>query len=495
MLDLNAIGYGNGLIYIGIPRERIYLTPFVDNRDAILTTLSEAGRSCGFWQAEGHRVDRNRDQIVEAFLRHEKKPEWLLMLDSDMEHPLTCATRLADWKKPIVGALYFHRGQSHDPFVFDYVGTRKDKWDRMTHTWAPRRDEIYTWLETQSVPMRDGGFIIDSPTRSPLIECDAVATGCIMIHRSVFELMPPPWFEYREGGNSEDLMFCKEAKELYGIPIHADLSTVCGHYNWVPMGQAQFRMNYVNRGINLTAYTKGVAARWWSKFFKTDIDTAIKLIEEGTPSMVGKIWLERFGKRKPSPEEVDNFYRDPEVGKSYVMELLHWNFLIPFNTMRRVLTPVRDQNVLEIGSGIGSVALQLWLQGCNVLASEINQTLRDFADMRFQEMEEEVTGAVGQLSIIDDTWMQKTPDESMDAVVSFETFEHMPWPILDNVLHAAWAKLKPDGRMYYTVNWHQQDVYPMHYNHENRFEPLLVGIGFERISDMELKKVAKHEPK
>lgn len=488
MFDLDAVGYGNGLIYIGIPRERLYFNQFVDNRDAIMTHLAESGRSCGYYQAEGHRVDRNRDIIVEAFLRHDKKPEWLLMLDSDMEHPVPAPLRLAEWKKPIVGALYFHRGQSHDPFVFDYAGLRPDKYDRPTHTWAPRRDEVYQFLEGQNVPMRDGGFIIEGPTRNPLVECDALGTGCMLIHRSVFETLPAPWFEYRAGGNSEDLMFCKEAKEA-GIPVYCDLSTVCGHYNLVPMGQAQFRMNYLNRGLNLTAYTKGVAARWWTKIFGGTIEDAIKEIEEGNAAMVGELWKKRFGKKKPSAKEVDAFYRDPEVGRVYTMELLQWNFLVPFNMLRQALVPVRDATVLEIGSGIGSVALQLWLQGCNVLACEVNQTLRDFMDMRYQEMAEEIVGAVGQLSIIDETWIEKTPNESLDFVVSFETFEHLPWDELALTINAAWAKLKPGGRLIYSVNFKQQDVYPMHYDYSNRFESLLTG--FERISDMELKKVMK----
>lgn len=283
-------------------------------------------------------------------------------------------------------------------------------------------------------------------------------------------------------------MFCKEAKE-HGIPVHADLSTVCGHYHWVPMGQAQFRMNYLNRGINITTYSKGMASRWYAKMFGGTHEEAIKAIEEGNAHMVGPLWENRFGKngKAPSAEEVDSFYRDPDVGKAYVMELLHWNFLIPFQTLRQHLTALRDMTVLEIGSGIGSVALQLWIQGCNVLASEVNPILRDFIDIRYQELLEEVIGSVGQISIIDDGWIEKTPAEELDAVVSFETFEHLPWDILEKTIHAAWEKLKPGGRLIYSANWHQQDIYPMHFNYSERFEQLLTG--FERIGDMELRKV------
>lgn len=489
MIDLDAIGYGNGLIYIGIPRERFYLPQFVDNRDAVLTVLAERGVSCGYHQAEGHRVDRNRDQIVKAFLRHEKKPEWLLMLDSDQEHPTDCGIRLAAWKKPIVGALYFHRGQSHDPFVFDYVGKREDDNKRMTNVWAPKRDLVYDFLEANKVPMRNGGFVIDKPAKNPLIECDAIGTGCILIHRSVLEEIPFPWFEYREGGNSEDLMFCKMAKEDYGIPIYCDISTVCGHYTMVPLGQAQFRMNYLNRGINITAYTKGIAARWYSKAFGITTDEAIAEIEAGNGTMVTPIWRKRFGKTHPEQQQIEEFYTDPEVGKAYVMELLHWNFLPQFNAQRNLLVGLREMNVMEIGAGIGTVALQLWIQRCNVLAVETNQVLRDFIDIRYQEMLDEIVGEIGQLSVVDETWIEKTPAEHLDAIVSFDTFEHMHKETLNKTLKAAYEKLRPGGQLIHASNWEQQDLYPMHYNHAKLFDAQVTTLGFKIENEHVLRKV------
>jgi len=487
-MNLDEVGYGNGLIYVGIPRERIQLNQFIDNRDALLTAIANAGHGCGFYQAEGHRVDRNRDQIVEAFLRQEKRPEWLLMIDTDMEHPVEAPMRLAAWKKPIVGALYFHRGQSHDPFVFDYVGYRKDKYGRDTHTWAPRRKMVYEFLETNDIPMRDGAIAIDNIPNKPLIECDAVGTGCILIHRSVFEILPRPWFEYRVGGNSEDLMFCKEAKEA-GIPVYCDISTICGHYHWVAMGQAQFRMKYVGRGIDFTSYTQGIAARWWSKLTGVEIEQAIQEIKAGSPAMVGKAWTKKFKNRKPSPEEITDFYRDPEVGKLYAMELLHWNFLIQFHKIRKLLTHIHEADVLEIGAGIGTIALQLWIQGNRVVACEPNEILRNMIDIRYNELLDELSEISGQISIVSDGWIENTPAESQDYIVSIETLEHLSEQELERVMEAAWEKLRPGGRFIFTANFGQQDVYPMHFDHSKLFERLIKELGYQVISGYELMKV------
>lgn len=143
----------DGKVYIGIPRERLYIPAFVDNRDQILTELNKVGQTCGYFQADGHRVDRNRDRIVEAFLDHPDKPEWLQMLDSDMDHPRDTPIRLAKWGKPIIGGLYFSRNTHHDPFVFKEVEPREDKYGRKVKMWAPMREEVFDFLNANKVHM------------------------------------------------------------------------------------------------------------------------------------------------------------------------------------------------------------------------------------------------------------------------------------------------------------------------------------------------------
>ena len=56
MTMTRAANEGNGLIFLGIPRERFYYPQFVDNRDRVLSSLNQAGRYCGLMQAEGHRL-------------------------------------------------------------------------------------------------------------------------------------------------------------------------------------------------------------------------------------------------------------------------------------------------------------------------------------------------------------------------------------------------------------------------------------------------------
>lgn len=481
----------NGLIYVGIPRERIGLWPFIDNRDRIVQRLHELGLDCGYYQHEGHRVDRNRDWICEAFLDHPKKPDWLLMIDTDMEHPIHVAERLVRWNKPIVGALYFHRGKVHDPFVFKKAGKQKDHWGREQRVWAPMKDEVYEFLSMNKIPMQDGAITIDPPiVGDPLIECDAVATGCMLIHRSVLETMERPWFEYEAGGNSEDLTFCDKAITEYNFPIYCDVSTICGHYNWVAMGQAQFRIRYEQRGVDFTNYTKRTAAEWVSEFWDIPFDDALETIEAGNAHMVGELWTKEFGDRNDmSAEEVENFYRREDVGKLYLNELLHWNFSPVFSQIRQPLTTYRNTNVLEIGSGIGSVAIQMLMQGCNVVAVETNEHLRQFMDLRHKKLLEKAVGDLSQLSIVNEQWEEKSEDESFDLVIALDVLEHLQKDTLEHVVKNVGRVLKPGGRFYYHANWFQQDLYPMHFEMPETWNDMLMAAGLVQITNLEAMKI------
>jgi 2-polyprenyl-3-methyl-5-hydroxy-6-metoxy-1,4-benzoquinol methylase len=478
---------GNGKIYIGIPRERVAIWQFVDNRDSLLYRLDQEGRTSGYFQSEGHRVDRNRDSIVERFLDVETKPEWLVMIDTDMEHPATAPERLVAWEQPIVGALYFHRGQLHDPFVFKRTEDHEDKWGRMIRHWMPMRDETYEWLIRNNVPMRDGSVTIDN-AENALWSVDAVATGCMAIHRSVFEQMPGPWFEYKNFGTSEDLAFCADALE-HGIPVHCDMSTISGHYHWVPMGQAQFRTLYEGRGINLTTYRKGQAAQWVEEYTGCTFEEAVHKIETGTAHMVGDYWRGKFKGKKPSAALAEKFYEDDYTGQLYLIELLHWNFVPAFNTLRTKLIPVIGQNVLEIGSGIGSASMQLALQGNEVVSSEVNEYLRGFIKYRWNGLLGEFTGKHGEIYLVSTEWREQAEDAQFHTVVAFDVFEHLPKRALTSMMKDVHRVLPIGGRLIYHANWYQQDLYPMHYNHSKWWNEFIIELGFVPLSELEAVKV------
>lgn len=230
---------GNGLVLLAEPRERIYIPQYIDSRDLVIRALQNSGRYCGHMACESHRVDLNRDALVNQFLKHPRAPEWFLMLDTDMDHPHGIAERLIAHDKPLIGGLYFYRHDRFQPQAFRFVGPELDTYGRMIHKWHAMDDEIYAWLVANGIPRQDGAMTIDG-TDDPLIECDAIGGGTMLIHRSILEPMKPPWFEYPHGWSSEDMEFCKRVGEEQEIKPYVDRSTISGHFRYVACSVAHF---------------------------------------------------------------------------------------------------------------------------------------------------------------------------------------------------------------------------------------------------------------
>lgn len=140
----------------------------------------------------------------------------LLMLDTDHQHPSDIAERLLRWWKAdnsrkIIAALCFRRGEPYDPLAF--VKTESGEF----HTLAQ-------WPKT-------------------LVQVQAVGSGAILIHRSVFEQLKFPWFEitYVNGvAIGEDMTFCRKAEEA-GISIWCDMTTVSPHIMESLVDEGSFR--------------------------------------------------------------------------------------------------------------------------------------------------------------------------------------------------------------------------------------------------------------
>lgn len=470
---------GNGLIYVGIPRERVYITSFVDNLHAVLTSLQNDGLACGYFQAESHRVDRNRDRIVKEFLGHSQEPEWLLMLDSDMEHPVDCGQRLARWGKKVVGGLYFHRNRHKDPVAFFKAEKERDEYGRMVRKWEPIRNQAYDWLIQNNVPLRDGAFSIDG-NGFGLLDVDAVGTGCVLIHRSILERMEPPWFEYRDGSQSEDLEFCDRVQSELNTKVHVDMTTVSGHYSQVPLGQAQFRAIHEGRGYSLSSYTKEQAAEWFSSWLGASDDFAHSMIESQTNELA-ELWHNHSG-------DARDFYIRPDVGVNYIANLLRWNASHAFNAIRHNLIPWRRKRVLEFGGGIGTVSIQMAIQNNRVTMVEVNPKLRDFAEIRWAKTEDRLVSYAGSMSTRSET--PPGARDCFDLAIAIDVFEHLEEEHLFCTLAEISLSLKKGGRLFFHNNFGQQDIYPMHFDHSKVWLAFLEGNGFFQLGDLWAVKVA-----
>lgn len=151
-----------------------------------------------------------RQRVSEGFLLTDY--EYILMLDNDHRWPLDIVQRMARWvilepKRRIIAGLYFNRREPYLPMA-----------------WKQGDDGLYYQLA-------------DWP-KGLIEQIDLVGTGCIMIHREVFETLERPWFWYDHEGiqtekanfiyPTEDIWFCKRARAA-GFQIDLDTTIHAPH--------------------------------------------------------------------------------------------------------------------------------------------------------------------------------------------------------------------------------------------------------------------------
>jgi hypothetical protein len=151
------------------------------------------------------RTDIQRNKFAHALLATDFTH--VCMLDLDHLHPASVVEQLAanvihDPDRLVVGGLNFRRGAPFDPCAFELrAGVLKTVTD-----WQPGQ----------------------------VLEVGALGHGSLLVHRSVFERIEPPWWAYDYGRAedefypSEDMYFsylCREA----GISMYVDTAVTSPH--------------------------------------------------------------------------------------------------------------------------------------------------------------------------------------------------------------------------------------------------------------------------
>jgi len=160
----------------------------------------------GFIYRQGSLVDVNRNEIVKLMLNHPAKFTHLCFVDSDMVFSSDTIVKLAERNKPVVGALCYQRIAPFAAVTFDRkeVSATESKFEKT----------------------------VAKPDATGLAQVAGCGTGLVLIERSVFEKIPPPWFkiEWNAAGQhrGEDLYF-SELCHQHQIPIFVDTTVSAGH--------------------------------------------------------------------------------------------------------------------------------------------------------------------------------------------------------------------------------------------------------------------------
>lgn len=170
-------------------------------------------------------IDDARNVLAETFLKSET--EWLFWMDSDMTFPeetLLKLFKVAEEKnaKMVTGIYYQRKGMNY-PVLWSR-GEELEESGTKTGLNSPKA----------ATNKYVGTFVFPHIDKQQPFKVHAAGFGCVLVHRSVFEVMPRPWFQFIKGQCSEDFYFFVNAQEL-GFELWAEPTLTLGHVGDAPV--------------------------------------------------------------------------------------------------------------------------------------------------------------------------------------------------------------------------------------------------------------------
>lgn len=169
-------------------------------------------------------IDDARNLLTETFLKG--STEWLFWMDSDMVFPedtLVKLFKVAESKqaKMVTGVYYQRKGLNY-PVLFS------------------RGEDLESGQKTGLNNPRAatnpyvGTFIFPHKDKKEPFMAHAAGFGCVLVHRSVLEVMERPWFKFIKGQCSEDFYFFVNAQRL-GYQLWVEPTIDLGHIGDAPV--------------------------------------------------------------------------------------------------------------------------------------------------------------------------------------------------------------------------------------------------------------------
>lgn len=215
----------NREVSIAIPVAQVVEPRVLQSMLALTTYSSNHGiKLIDIGVTERTLIDDARNTMTENFLK--SSVEWLFWMDSDMTFPKDTLVKLfnvAEQKNAkMVTGVYYQRKGGNLPCI-----------------WS-RGEETTSGAVTGKATIKGndnkyaGSFMIIHPDKKEPFEVHAAGYGCVLVHRSVYEVMDRPWFKFIKDVCSEDFYFFVQAQEL-GFKLWADPTIDLGHIGDAPI--------------------------------------------------------------------------------------------------------------------------------------------------------------------------------------------------------------------------------------------------------------------
>lgn len=229
----------------------------------------------------GTVIHLSRSQMIEA-ARKSPDVDFLLMHDSDQTYHHLMVRRLVAWNKPMVAPVITQRLGDAIPVCYR---AGRDADGKLTGGMEPLLNETALYLRqfhpkwyqsnggTVVLPLKreyDDPNLFDPPATEeqrrelehPLLECDAVGTGMVLIRRDVLLSLEPDergLYCFFHGGGGEDFDLCRRIKAK-GWSIFVDRGCVAGHLVWYARG-AWDLLNLYESAVEQAAAAEAEAAK------------------------------------------------------------------------------------------------------------------------------------------------------------------------------------------------------------------------------------------
>jgi hypothetical protein len=242
-----------GRVMAGFPRRPHAPGAARDWHERAVITAMRAGLVARQAGRESYRTDVNRNDLAKELLVMEPgRAEWLWMCDEDVIPPppaiIHMVKRATEIGADVLVALVLTR-DGRPIFFHEFTGFRPDDWGIEIPRFEAAFEFVADFLAKHEPkpPWSDSRI----PAGEACIALAGCGTGCILVHRRVFEGMPGPWFihwagkipgteVYATGDGTEDLGFSYRATQLHGFKIYGDASIFCEHLDTIGMGSERF---------------------------------------------------------------------------------------------------------------------------------------------------------------------------------------------------------------------------------------------------------------